>query len=226
MRTATVTIRPSSGWANTTIDSLARATDVTPICIHNHKQFLDGSIAVLYEFEGPPERFGEALADNESVRRFRVLSEREPSFVYIHFDPSDAVGHLLRSAEMEEVFIEPPMTFVDETALRVTVVGPGDAIRAVVDEISDDIDYTIERFEEYRPISSLLFSRLSERQREVLRLAAELGYYHEPREATQADIAEHLGCTAATVGEHLRRIEERLVDEIVPQPRRRDLADD
>jgi len=226
VRTATVTIRPSSGWANTTIDSLARASDVTPICIHNHKQFLDGSIVVLYEFEGPPERSGEALAANESVRRYRVLSESDPSFVFIHFDPSDPIGELLRSAEMQEVFIEPPMTFVDEGALRVTVVGPEDAIRAVVDAVSDDIEYTIERFEDYQPVSSMLFSRLSPRQREVLQIAADLGYYHEPREATQAEVADHLGCTAATVGEHLRRIEERLVDEVVPEPRRSDPPDE
>ena len=45
--------------------------------------------------------------------------------------------------------------------------------------------------------------------------ALELGYYRNPREATQEDVAAVLGCSPGTVGEHLRKAEERVFSQFV-----------
>lgn len=52
---------------------------------------------------------------------------------------------------------------------------------------------------------------LSERQREALRAALELGYYDTPREATHADVAAELDCAPNTASEHLQKGEAKLV---------------
>jgi predicted DNA binding protein len=57
---------------------------------------------------------------------------------------------------------------------------------------------------EYDPGVRQLFGRLTGRQREVLTAAVRAGYYDAPRRATQADVAERLDVSPATVGEHLR----------------------
>ena len=62
---------------------------------------------------------------------------------------------------------------------------------------------------EYDPGVRQLFGRLTGRQREVLAAAVRAGYYDAPRRATQADVAERLDVSPATVGEHLR-IESRV----------------
>lgn len=218
MRTATVTIRPRDGWADSAIEPLARATDVTLVGIHNQKRFFDGSIAILYEFEGSPSSYRAAVASNDSVRDLRIVADRDPSLAYLHFEPTPSIGELLYLTETHPVFIDSPMRFLGDDALRVTVIGPIDAIRSVVDAVPDSVEYTIDRFRQYHPTPTQPYSELSSRQREVLRLAIELGYYRDPRQATQSDIASHLDCTASTVGGHLRRIEKRLIEEFLPRP--------
>ncbi|OLZ39885.1 hypothetical protein A6E15_02320 [Natrinema saccharevitans] len=49
----------------------------------------------------------------------------------------------------------------------------------------------------------------------MLRVAVEEGYYEEPRKVTYGDIAARLDCSAGTVGQHLRRIEARLMSSLI-----------
>lgn len=51
----------------------------------------------------------------------------------------------------------------------------------------------------------------TDRQREVLELAYERGYYDRPSRTSHEALAAELGCAASTVGEHLRKAERRLV---------------
>ncbi|MFC6732033.1 helix-turn-helix domain-containing protein [Haladaptatus sp. GCM10025893] len=55
---------------------------------------------------------------------------------------------------------------------------------------------------------------LTSRQREVLDVALDLGYYENPRAATHADIAAEFDCAAGTVGEHLRKAEGAVLSEL------------
>lgn len=56
---------------------------------------------------------------------------------------------------------------------------------------------------------------LTERQREVLALAVEHGYYDLPRETTTEAIADELGVSRRTAEDHLRRAERKLVTSLV-----------
>jgi hypothetical protein len=95
--------------------------------------------------------------------------------------------------------------------LAVTLVGTHAAIGDVVD------DY--ERLGLAPDLRSLVpyegpdrsLDVLTERQREVVRTAYELGYYEVPRETTTEDVASELGVDASTVTEHLQRAERNLL---------------
>lgn len=63
-------------------------------------------------------------------------------------------------------------------------------------------------------------SGLTDRQREVLLVAHERGYYRIPRETTTAEVAEVVGVDRRTAEEHLRRAEQKLMDGLVPGLRR------
>ncbi|MFC5973107.1 helix-turn-helix domain-containing protein [Halomarina salina] len=54
---------------------------------------------------------------------------------------------------------------------------------------------------------------LSQRQREVFELARREGYYTWPREVSAADLATELGVSKATLLEHLRKAEAKLLGE-------------
>lgn len=55
-------------------------------------------------------------------------------------------------------------------------------------------------------------SVLTDRQREVLLAAVDLGYYETPRRATLTDVAESLDVSKATASDVLHRAEGRIVD--------------
>ncbi|MEF8813524.1 MAG: helix-turn-helix domain-containing protein [Halovenus sp.] len=54
-------------------------------------------------------------------------------------------------------------------------------------------------------------SRLSNRQREAVEVALELGYYETPRTANQEDVAEAMGCATSTAAEHLQKAESKIL---------------
>ena len=56
---------------------------------------------------------------------------------------------------------------------------------------------------------------LTKRQAEVLRSAYKLGYYDVPRRISSEQLGRSLGMQAATVVEHLRKAEKRLLDAIL-----------
>jgi len=56
--------------------------------------------------------------------------------------------------------------------------------------------------------------RLTDRQREVLETALEMGYYEYPRAANATEVGERLGLTASTVVEHLTLAEAKLFDDV------------
>ncbi|MFC4989179.1 helix-turn-helix domain-containing protein [Saliphagus infecundisoli] len=59
--------------------------------------------------------------------------------------------------------------------------------------------------------------RLSERQREVFELARRRHYYRWPRAVAAADLADELGIAEATLLEHLRKAESKLLDPDSPE---------
>jgi predicted DNA binding protein len=85
-------------------------------------------------------------------------------------------------------------------------------------EYVEDVDYmAVDILEtgEYEADESAFRRMITTRQEEVLETAVDLGYYHEPRQASLADISEVVGIAPGTVGEHLRKVEERVFSEIV-----------
>lgn len=90
-------------------------------------------------------------------------------------------------------------------------------------ELSDRTEATreyatvdIQQVHRYEPTTGQLFQELTDRQQEVLLTALRKGYYRTPREATHEEIAADLSCSASVVGQHLRRIETKLVSSVVP----------
>jgi predicted DNA binding protein len=56
---------------------------------------------------------------------------------------------------------------------------------------------------------------LTDRQREVLRHAFDVGYFERPRGASATELAEHFGVARATVTQHLRTAERKLLGEVL-----------
>ncbi len=94
---------------------------------------------------------------------------------------------------------------------QVTLLGTDDAIGRAVDAIPPAVDVTLDRTGPYTGTFAASEPVLAERQRQVLDIALDVGYYEVPREATHRDIAACLGLAPGTVSEHLQQTEHQLV---------------
>ncbi|AOW79266.1 bacterio-opsin activator HTH domain-containing protein [Halodesulfurarchaeum formicicum] len=59
---------------------------------------------------------------------------------------------------------------------------------------------------------------LTDRQREVLETAHELGYFQHPKGANAGEVADELGITTSTFTEHLAAAQSKLLDAILEEP--------
>ena len=59
-----------------------------------------------------------------------------------------------------------------------------------------------------------LTAHLTDKQKEILNIAKREGYYKLPRKINGDGLAKKIGCSKATVLEHLRRIENKIMDKI------------
>lgn len=98
-----------------------------------------------------------------------------------------------------------------EHRMTMSLVGPREAIADIVGRFQTaGLSPDLHRIGPYDPHDRPM-DRLTERQREALVTAYEMGYYDVPRTALMEDIASELGVEASTVNEHLQRAERNLL---------------
>ena len=222
MRSVTFVVSQSDGWFQSYGQAFADAEGVAPVAIHSLRLLADETALVLYELSGDPDRIRDILAATPDAIDAVVTESAESVFAQILFEPTDTVRRFLELPHEHPVTIETPIAFTGDGGIRVTGVGPVDVLGDVFDGFGEEVQLAVEEVGEYHPASERPFARLSERQQEVLRVAVEMGYFEEPRQTTQADLAAALDCTAATVGSHLRRIQRALLPAMVPDAERPD----
>lgn len=140
--------------------------------------------------------------------------------------PGNATRGLLVEYESTHS-INPPLVsrgFVPDAPVRIhdgserwTVVtkasrdGVRDRLAAVREEMDADVELVQITTPETGPATLLRTDDLSERQREVFELARDSGYYEWPRGVSADDLAEEIGVSRATLLEHLRKAEAKLL---------------
>ena len=214
MRYATVVIAPQGGGLQPADRALAAESTATRDRIHQINLLSDGTCVTLYSIRGDLSRAAALLAAQDDVVSHDVSGDRE-GLAYIHFQPTETVARLLSIVRDNEIVLQTPIHCLPDGGVRVTIVGDNGTIQRVVDAIPDSLTLTLEGLGDYHPDSERLFSVLTERQREILEAAVESGYYEEPRGATHEEIARKVGVSAGTVGEHLRKVEEKVLSSLV-----------
>ena len=214
MRYATVVIAPEGGGLQAADRALAAESTVTRDRIHQINLLSDGTCVTLYTVRGDLDRAAAILADQSDVLAHDASGDRE-GLAYVHFEPNETVSRLLTIVQDNEIVLQTPIDCLREGGVRVTIVGDDGTIQQVVEAIPDSLTLTLEGIGDYQPDSEQLLSVLTERQQEILEAAVELGYYEEPRKATHEEIAREVGVSAGTAGEHLRKVEGKVLSSLV-----------
>lgn len=175
-----------------------------------------GSGGILLFRVGEPVP-AEELDDLDAVEWWERVETAGPDTTYLC---EMTVPGLPEEFPLDEHGVTRHVRGVREGGIEMSIVGSqADISRSV--EMADDVGVSVllERLADYRGPSVPLDS-LTERQREVIRTAHEMGYYEVPREATTGDVAAALGVESSTVVEHLQRAEANLVDRVLSDTER------
>lgn len=104
---------------------------------------------------------------------------------------------------------------VNDHGLDISFVGNQEALSYVLGQYSDaGVPMDLLTISDYRG-SGRVRDTLTDRQREVVHTAYEMGYYEIPRRVSTADVASELELDQSTVSEHLQRAECNLLTNVL-----------
>lgn len=154
-----------------------------------------------------------ALDELGYVNQWNHVAERDDSHVYvISFTAPNLPDSLEETAEDLMGTCDPE---VDERGATMSLVGPHEAISGQLNQYEDaGISPTLQRIGGYDGPDYPL-DDLTDRQREVIERAWEMGYYEVPKEVSADEIATDLELDSSTVNEHLQRAERNLLGQLL-----------
>jgi hypothetical protein len=166
---------------------------------------------LLFRVVGALEPYTAALSEAGFVTAFEIARVDDESFyVYIEHETRTA-DHAFREPFLDRrVLTVPPIEFAANGETRMAVVGRAADVQAVVDGFPSEYDVRVDRVSSYGRGMAGSASPLTERQREAVVTAVDLGYYDVPRTASVEDVATELDCAPSTASNHLRKAQARL----------------
>jgi hypothetical protein len=171
----------------------------------------EGVCSVLEVQTNEPERFKESL-DHWGMKTVELLhSDEETVVVMIEGQPPK--GYFVS----EDIGYHPTSpVVVRDGYLFIEFVMPGSKMAAMWESLDErDVDYDVLSISEgYNVVDSL-----TARQREILSVAIERGYYDNPRECSLTDLANELGVNKSVISGVLHRAEGEIIKDAVGDPR-------
>ncbi|MBX0326014.1 helix-turn-helix domain-containing protein [Halomicroarcula sp. F13] len=217
MRYLTVSLRPTDGEGFHPLGKrLTAEASIQREAIHHVELIDDGTMLMLAEGSGDRERYEDIMASSSFVHEYMVSGE-ERWMAVSRFDPTEPVRRVMEWRRQADVVVETPILFRADGSQRITVIGDEAAFKDMYQEAMslDSFAFEVVETGEYDPNTERFTRSLTPRQQEVLAAAVDVGYYRAPREATHEDVAAAVGLAPSTVGDHLRKIEERVFETIV-----------
>jgi len=217
MRYLTVLVKPTGDRAFHPLGGkLSDDPAIERRAIHYVELLDDDTVLLFAEASGSQERYREIMANSPHVISYLTAGEDRWTAVS-QFEPTDEVRRALELQRESLLVVDTPIRFTAEDHLKVTYLGTDEVFKRLYENIGDVGYMSVEILEtgDYETNGPSFSHIITSRQEEVLETAVDLGYYSEPREASLEDISEVVGITPGTVGEHLRKVEERVFSEIV-----------
>ncbi|QLD87337.1 helix-turn-helix domain-containing protein [Natronomonas halophila] len=214
MRYVKVSLIPTEGDIDPVSGEIQQEPSLTREAILHINRLNDGTVVLLTQLRGDNDALLEILEDHPAVISYNVSSVRDGLQAYIHAEPTRIASGLLSLTQQHEFVLDTPIEYGPEGGFRVALIGQEETVRRAIEDVPEGIRVELEQLSDYDPELRELSSLLTDRQREILNTAADLGYYEVPRRATHQDIADELDLSTTTVGEHLRKIEARMLSEI------------
>lgn len=217
MRYLTVLVKPSGDGAFHPLGG--KLTDDPSIkrqAIHYVELLADDTVLLFAEASGSQERYRQIMEESPHVISYLTAGE-DRWMAVSQFEPTETVRRALELQRESFLVVDTPIRFTADDYLKITYLGTDEMFRKLYEYVENIEHMSVDILEtgDYEANGSSFSRMITARQEEILETAVDLGYYCEPRQASLEDISEVVGITPGTVGEHLRKVEERVFSEIV-----------
>ena len=214
MKHVRLTIRAPAGEVHPVFDMLTRSDHVETVEGLDWN-FSGDRLGILHYVEGDREAYVDALESIDAVLDHDVAAAGDDSFYAYHQCVVDrGARQLFEAFTKGSMLLVPPVEFGDGGASTFSLFGDGDVIQAAIESLPPAIDVDVEEIGGFGDTPGLSDATLSDRQREAVQAALELGYYDVPREASHEDVASAIDCAPSTAAEHLRKAESKVLQSI------------
>lgn len=176
----------------------------------------------LFYVEADRERYEAKLNEIESVRWYNLTPVDEDSFYLFVCQETREADVEWRTFTARGLLVVPPIVFDDAGEFHMTVVGEGADLRAMLDELPEEIAVTVTAVGEYDRRYAPIADGLSDRQLEAVEAAVRVGFYDYPRTGSLAEVASELDCAESTASTLLQRAEASLMERLATRHGRYD----
>lgn len=156
-----------------------------------------------------------SLSDHELMEVFNVNGER--TYRFSRDDEGPCVCERIENFDLPIADVR-----AEDGDLLLTLYAPGlETIRDIVESLREEFggvsirQLTRTGDADNRDLVLVDRGRLTERQREVLQTAYELGYFKHPKGANAGEVATELGISSTTFSEHLSAAQSKILDAVL-----------
>ena len=149
-----------------------------------------------------------------SVVFYHILKEAGNTLTLFVKANSEYMTESLMSLHDLDVIWDSP-SFVEKDRVIRSCIGDEINLRKFVDKMGKFGEITKIAHKKSNYKETNLTSHLTDKQKEILNIAKREGYYKLPRKINGDGLARKIGCSKATVLEHLRRIENKIMNNLV-----------
>lgn len=190
---------PTTTW----LGRLTRAHPTATVTALSALSVDDEVVTLVEVVDASPEAVLDAARSDPAVTGFEPVARREDRLLLSYRTHSTLYAATERSG------VPPlyPVTLCDGWA-EVECTAAREHVSRLVNELEvEGAIIELVELTDGRPADAVL----TERQREILSIAYDRGYYDSPRGCSTADLADHLDVAPSTVSDVLRRAERRVI---------------
>lgn len=216
MQAVELRLRPKLGAFPGVDRDFATAPEIDRHAILNLDWLAENELLVLFHLSAPDEEtIRRVLAERDDISEFEVIEIDDGSYhTYLHLTHSDFVSELRSLLREYSLLLHRPIRF-DGDSILVTIAGDEQIAGDAFMDLQAIVDLTVEWTGTYRPLDETPLAKLTDRQREALEAAYDLGFYETPRAASYEDLADALDCAPSTANALLHRSEAALIEAVL-----------
>lgn len=170
----------------------------------------------LYYVEGDRERYRDALEEVDTIREYSIAPIDDEAFhVYVCEETRPETTAWRAAFDALELVVVPPIRVDERGTMGLTLVGDGEDIARLLEDVPDEIVVRIDEIGTYDRRGGTIASALSDRQLDAVSVALEAGYYDVPRRASLAEVAAELEIAESSASLLLRRAERAVLSRLL-----------